>query len=575
MSKPLSNPGLNKQDTVGHLVARVLKRHGITQFFGQSLPSMFVLAAEELGLRQIAYRTENAGGYMADAHARMSGRPAVITAQNGPAAALLVAPLAEALKVSIPIIALVQDVARDQTDRNAFQDLDHMGLFKPVTKWVRRVDQASRVEDYVEQAIIAACSGRPGPVALMLPADLLTEPAQPSSVPRPAALARFPLDRAVPERQLLEQAVGALLQARAPVIVAGGGVHISGASEALSAFADALSLPVATTNMGKGAVAETHELSLGVVANCLGPNGSGRYLKDFVAGADVVFLIGNRTNQNGTDSWTLYPRDAQFIHLDIDGQEIGRNYDAMRLVGDARLALQAMLDIAGPLDLSARTGQRAALAARIAKGRERHRQESAEVRLSSAAPIRPERIMHELDALLTAEDTVVADASYSTLWVTNYLTARRAGQRFITPRGLAGLGWGMPMAMGARLAQDGGQVFCLVGDGGFGHVWSEMETCRRMGIKVITVLINNGILGYQKHAEHVKFGEHTSAVNFSGVDHAAIARACGIHGVRVESADAIAPALRAAMAAEEATLIEVMCTEDAFPPITFYTPESH
>ncbi|MBN9323059.1 MAG: acetolactate synthase catalytic subunit, partial [Delftia acidovorans] len=106
MSKPLSNPGLNKQDTVGHLVARVLKRHGITQFFGQSLPSMFVLAAEELGLRQIAYRTENAGGYMADAHARMSGGPALITAQNGPAAALLGAPLAEALKVSIPIIAL-------------------------------------------------------------------------------------------------------------------------------------------------------------------------------------------------------------------------------------------------------------------------------------------------------------------------------------------------------------------------------------------------------------------------------------------------------------------------------------
>ncbi|MET1537778.1 acetolactate synthase catalytic subunit, partial [Burkholderia sola] len=100
-------------------------------------------------------------------------------------------------------------------------------------------------------------------------------------------------------------------------------------------------------------VDETHELSLGVVANCLGPNGSGRYLKDFVAGADVVFLIGNRTNQNGTDSWSLYPRDAQFIHLDIDGQEIGRNYDALRLVGDARLGLGAMLEIAGPLDLSA------------------------------------------------------------------------------------------------------------------------------------------------------------------------------------------------------------------------------
>ncbi len=573
MSLPLQNPGLNRQDTVGHIVARTLKKHGIDRFFGQSLPSMFVLAAEEVGLAQVAYRTENAGGYMADAHARMSHRPAVITAQNGPAAALLVAPLAEALKVSIPVIALVQDIARDQADKNAFQDLDHIGLFKPVAKWVRRVDVASRVEDYVEQAIIAACSGRPGPAVLLLPADLLNEPGVRSSVARPASLGRFPLDRCTPDAAALREAVAALAGARAPVVVAGGGVHVSDACEALSAFAEALALPVATTNMGKGAVAETAELSLGVMANCLGPNGSGRHLKDFIAKADVVLLVGSRTNQNGTDSWTLYPPGARLIHLDIDGQEIGRNYDALRLVGDARLGLEAMLDIARTMDLSARTGQRAALAARIAEGRQKHQQESAAVRLCNDTPIRPERIMHELDALLGPDDTVVADASYSTLWVTNYLRARRAGQRFITPRGLAGLGWGMPMAMGARLAQEGGHVFCLVGDGGFGHVWSEMETCKRMGIKVITILINNGILGYQKHAENLKFGDHTSAVDFSPVDHAAIARACGIQGVRVTDPSGIATALEAAKEAKDATLIEVMCTENAYPPITFYTPE--
>lgn len=575
MSKPLTHPGLNKHDTVGHIVARTLKKHGITQFFGQSLPSMFVLAAEELGMKQIAYRTENAGGYMADAAARVSGKPSVITAQNGPAAALLVAPLAEALKVSIPVIALVQDVARDQTDKNAFQDLDHMGLFKPVTKWVRRVDVASRVEDYVEQAIIAACSGRPGPVALMLPADLLNEPGVPSSVPRPSSLGCFPLDRPTPDVQALEQAVDLLVSAKAPVIIAGGGVHISGAADALTALADALSIPVGTTNMGKGAVDETAELSLGVMANCMGPNGSGRYLKDFIADADVVFLVGNRTNQNGTDSWTLYPRNAQFIHLDLDGQEVGRNYDALRLVGDAKRGLEAMLTIAQHKPLSPRSAQRAALAERIAAGKKKHLEESAAVRLSADTPIRPERIMQELDALLTPQDTVVADASYSTLWVTNYLTARKAGQRFITPRGLAGLGWGMPMAMGVRVAREPGHVFCLVGDGGFGHVWSEMETCKRMGIKVITLLINNGILGYQKHAENVKFGEHTSAVHFAGVDHAAIARACGIRGQRVVSPEDIVPALKAAMAADDATLIEVMCTENAYPPITFYTPEAH
>lgn len=573
MSKALSNPGLNKQDTIGHIIARTLKKHGITQFFGQSLPSMFVLAAEELGMKQIAYRTENAGGYMADAAARVSGKPSVITAQNGPAAALLVAPLAEALKVSIPVIALVQDVARDQTDKNAFQDLDHMGLFKPVTKWVRRVDVASRVEDYVEQAIIAACSGRPGPVALLLPADLLNEPGVLSSVPRPSSLGHFPLDRPTPDTEALERAVELLVKAKSPVIIAGGGVHISGAAEELTAFANAMTLPVGTTNMGKGAVDETAELSLGVMANCMGPNGSGRYLQDFVKDADVVFLIGNRTNQNGTDSWMFYPKNAQFIHLDLDGQEVGRNYDALRLVGDAKRGLAAMLKIAQQKDLSKRGAERAALATRIAAGKKKHLEESASVRLSAETPIRPERIMQELNALLTPQDTVVADASYSTLWVTNYLTARKAGQRFITPRGLAGLGWGMPMAMGVRTVQETGQVFCLVGDGGFGHVWSEMETCKRMGIKVITLLINNGILGYQKHAENVKFGEHTSAVHFAGVDHSAVARACGINGVRVASPDEIANALKTAMAAEESTLIEVMCTENAFPPITFYTPE--
>lgn len=575
MLKPLSNPGLNTHETVGHIVARTLQKHGITHFFGQSLPSMFVLAAEELGIRQIAYRTENAGGYMADAYARMSNKPAVITAQNGPAATLLVAPLAEALKVSIPVIALVQDVARDQTDKNAFQDLDHMGLFKPVTKWVRRVDQASRVEDYVEQAIIAACSGRPGPVALMLPADMLNEPGVLSSVPRNSSLGRFPLDRATPDAALLRQAVQALRTARNPVIIAGGGVHGSGAHDELVAFAQTMSLPVGTTNMGKGAVDETAPLSLGVMANCMGPNGSGRYLKDFVTGADVVLLVGNRTNQNGTDSWSLYPKNAQFIHIDIDGTEIGRNYDALRLVGDAKLALAAMTEIAKGLDLAARSARKDELAARIAAGKRRHLEESQAVRTSNETPIRPERLMHELNALLTTDDTVVTDASYSTLWVTNYLTCRKPGQRFLTPRGLAGLGWGMPMAMGARLAKAEGHVFALVGDGGFAHVWSEMETCKRMGIKVITLLINNGILGYQKHAENVKFGEHTSAVHFSGVEHAAIARACGINGVRVSDPAQIAAALQAAMAAKDSTLIEVMCTENAFPPITFYTPESN
>ena len=170
-SKPT---GLRYHATVAHVVAAALKRHGVTEIFGQSLPSMVLLACEDLGIRQVAYRQENTGGYMADAYARTTGKVAVVTAQNGPAATLLVAPLAEALKASIPIVALVQEVARGQTDRNAFQELDHTNLFSACAKWVRTVTVASRIEDYIDMAFTAAASGRPGPAVLMLPADLAT-----------------------------------------------------------------------------------------------------------------------------------------------------------------------------------------------------------------------------------------------------------------------------------------------------------------------------------------------------------------------------------------------------------------
>ncbi|QVQ26411.1 acetolactate synthase catalytic subunit [Achromobacter deleyi] len=575
MTGPLTKTGFTKENTVAHVLANALKKHGITHFFGQSLPSMFVLAAEQIGIKQVSYRTENAGGYMADAYARMSNKPAIVTAQNGPAAALLVAPLAEAQKVSIPVIALIQDVNRDQHDKNAFQDLDHIAMLDSVCKWVRRIDQASRVEDYIDQAFVAATSGRPGPVALLLPADLLQEQAVTAAFKRTVSLGHFPLDRPVANPQAMEQAVALLAAAKRPVIVGGGGVHVSQAAQELVDFADAMSIPLATTNMGKGIIADSHELALGVIANCLGPNGSGRYLKPFVSEADVVLLVGNRTNQNGTDSWALYPKSATYIHLDIDPQEIGRNYEAqVRLVGDAKTTLQAMAQLARGASMGARQAARKDVVAGILRGRDRHQSEVAPLLQSNDAPIRPERIMAELDALLSADDTVVADASYSTLWVTNYLKVRKCGQRFLTPRGLAGLGWGMPMAMGARVANETGTTYCLVGDGGFGHVWSEMETAARMGIKVVTILINNSILGYQKHAECLKYGSHTTAVNFAPVDHSAVARAAGLNGVRVTDPAKIREALQQAAQSDKGTLIEVICTDQAYPPITFYSPEA-
>jgi acetolactate synthase-1/2/3 large subunit len=569
--KPLSAPGFKFTGTVAHAIAKSLMRHGITHVFGQSLPSMVHLACEELGLKQVAYRTENAGGYMADGYSRISNRVSVVTAQNGPAATLLVPPMAEALKASIPMVALVQDVARDQTDKNAFQEYDHLALFAGCTKWARVVTQASRVEDYIDMAFTIACSGRPGPVALMLPADLLMENAPPAV--RKASLGQFPLDRVVASRERIDAAADALAKARRPLVIAGGGVHLSKGHEALAALQETAHLPVATTVMGKGTVADGHPLSVGVVGYFMGPNSATRYMRELVAEADVILLVGNRTNQNGTDSYRLFPSKATYIHIDIDGAEIGRNYEAMRVAGDARETLVALTEALKKRDLSARKAARGDLERRIREAKARYEKESAAVRQSDAAPIRPERVMAEIEKVLTAEGIVVADASYSSIWIVNYLTARKPGQRFLTPRGLAGLGWGFPMAMGAKLANPKAPVYCVVGDGGFGHVWSELETARRMGVKVTLIVLNNGILGFQKHAENVKFGAHTSAVDFHPVDHAAIARAAGCDGIRVENPRDLAGALAKAAASKFTTLIDVITDENAYPPITFFTPE--
>ena len=554
----------NQKQTVAETVVDCLLRHGVEVMFSQSLPSAILLAAEERNITQYMYRTENAGAVMADGYARTSGKVGVVSAQNGPAATLLVPGLAEALKVSVPVVALVQDVVREQSDRNAFQEFDHIALFQSCTKWVRRVTEASRVVDYIDMAFANAASGRPGPVALILPADLLLEK---TFVPelRASNLGHFPLDRTLADPARIDEAVELLASASSPLLLAGGGVHLSGASEAVAALQRDAHLPVMTTVMGKGVVDERHPLSIGVTGYAMGKLSPTRYMRPLIEQADVILLVGTRTNQNGTDSWALYPQHARYIHIDVDGAEIGRNYEALRLNGDARLTLEAIHD-----KLKGRRDAAPDVERRIAEARQKHAEDIAVVELSDASPIRPERMAADLRQVLTPETIVVADASYATLWVACYLPSLRSGMRFITPRGLAGLGWGLPLALGAKVANPDCPVLCMVGDGGFAHVWSELETAARRKTPVVLTVLNNSCLGYQKDAEDVKFGRHSTACYFTAVDHAAIARASGCSGVRVEKASEYLPALREALACNETTVLDVITDPSAYPPVTFF-----
>ncbi len=559
-------------DTVADAIAAAFARHGVEVVFGQSIPSAFHLAAPAHGIRQAAYRTENAGGAMADGYARVSGRVGVVTAQNGPAAALLVAPLGEALKASVPVVALVQDVDRVIADRNAFQELDHESLFGPVAKWVRRVEHAGRIDDYVDMAFTAAAGGRPGPAVLLVPAELFAAAATPGR--RTARLGHCPLDRPMPDADRIAEAADWLAGARQPLVVAGGGVHSSGAAAALAELQERCHLPVATTVMGKGAVDETHPLSVGVIGHAMGDGSPTAGLHAFVRGADVVLLAGTRTSQNGTDSWRLMPRDARYVHLDIDGAEIGRNYESLRLAGDARAGIEALTRTMTARDLSARAGTRAAFAQLIERAHADCRERLGATLRETHRPARPERLMAEIDARLSDDAIVVADASYASLWAGLFLTARRAGQRFITPRGLAGIGWGLPLAIGAAVAAPGREVICIAGDGGFAHSWSELETAVRLELPIVVVVLNNGVLGFQRDAETVFHGSHTDACTMLPVDHSLIAAAVGAAGSRADDdgafGDALDAALDVAIRRGGPTVIDVATDPEARPPLSWF-----
>lgn len=571
--KPRYDP---EAHTVADAVARALFDAGIREIFGQSCPTALMLAAERLGIRQIGYRTENAGAAMADGYARASGQISCIGAQNGPAATLLVPGMAEACKASVPMLALVQDVHRRQVDKNAFQEFDHQALFSSCSVWFHRLTEETRAYEFARKAIIAATSGRPGPAVLMLPMDILNKKVEKARTRRDSfQLGRFPMLRTGPAPSDIDAALDLLVAAERPLIVAGGGTHSSDAHEALAQIRDRLAIPVATTNMGKGAVDETHQLAVGVVGSTMGTRSPAHHMKEYIAKADVVFFAGNRTNENGTAAWKLFSDDASYVHADIDPYETQRNYASLPLVGDMRTTLEAMLahlDAIHP-DPAALGTRAERIAGELAPLRERAAQDLAPYLAPDKSDLRPERLVREIERHAPEDSIFVADASYSTLWLTQFLTCRTPGRRYLSPRGLAGLGWGYPMALGARLAQPKRTVVALVGDGGFAHCWAEMECAMRHGIDVKLVVLNNAVLGFQRNAELGYFDQMTDVCQMLRIDHTRVAAAVGCPAHPVRDDAALEHALSEAFSKPGPCLIDVMVDPKAFPPVTAFEPQ--
>lgn len=546
--------------TGGEALARMLQVHGAGPIFGmggfQLLP--FYDAARRLGLNHNLINDERCGVFAADAYAKVSGRVGLVDATLGPGATNLVTGLVEALNAGSPMVAIVGDSHRAHSWKNMTQETRQADILRPAVKELIRAESVARLPELVRRAFTVATTGRPGPVALIVPEDV-AHGTHGFSEDEFTATARYqsaPALRARPDAEGLAEAAAMLAAAGKPMILAGGGVHISQAADDLQAFAEAHGIPVAHTMSGKGAVACTSPVSAGLF---------GRYdriANDMIGESDCLLVIGCKLGEIATKRYTVPEPGKTLIHLDCVAEEIGRTYlPSLPLWGDAR---EGIRDLAAALEGKAAPAARKAWTDSVSGRMDAWRETARERLESDEVPVSMGRLMGTLNTCLPEDAILIADGGFAAHWGGLLYDQPRAGRGFVPDRGFASIGYGLPGAIGARLAAPDRAVIALTGDGGFNMVLGELETARRMGLAVTIIVVNNAASGYVKALQHLMYGQGAyQSSDLAETNYAAAAEALGCRGIRVEEPGQLADALTQALNEPgRPTVLDVVVTRD-------------
>lgn len=528
-------------------IVQMLVETGVRHIFGlpgdTSMTFYDALYARQDDITHILTRDERSAAFMADAYARVSGRLGVVESPSGGGATYVVAGVAEANGSSSPMLSLTTDIPIAEEGAGVLTELDQETLFRPVSKWATRLKTAEGAPDALRRAIRMATSGRPGAVSLIMPADVLRDHVDDDRVYGVPELVEAPSYRTRPDPESINRAADLIAEAERPVIVAGGGVRISGAWDELTTLAETCNIPVGTSINGKGSVPEVSPISLGVV----GGNGARPYANDIVASADLVIFIGTRTDSVTTLDRTLPAQGGpRIIHIDVDPWQPGNNYRTLvGVVGDAKLALRDLLEA---VDAQAPTvAARQSWLAEIALKKDAYFNEAAAKAASTSRPIKPQRVIAALRRLLDPETVIVADPGTPTPFISAEYPLQVPGRWTVIPRAHGGLGYAIPAVVGAYFGAAGKRVVGLCGDGSFGMSVGEMETITRLGLPITLIQFNNGAYGWIKELQHLYHGDRYLSVDFNAIDYATVARGFGFEAVQVSDPEQVETVLARAL----------------------------
>lgn len=533
-----------------------LEKEGVDTVFG--FPGGAVLpiydTIYDTKIRHILVRHEQGAAHAADGYARSTGKVGVCIATSGPGATNLVTGIATAYMDSIPIVAITGQVGTDLLGNDSFQEADIFGVTIPITKYnylVKKVEDLPRI---IKEAFHIARTGRPGPVLIDIPKNVQVAKMEYDGYPEDVNIPSYnPTIKGNPRQ--IKLAAEAISRAERPVIYAGGGVIISGASEELKHFAEKINAPVTMTLMGLGCFPETHELSMGM----LGMHGT-RAANYAVTESDLLIAIGARFDDRVTGKLSAFAPNAKIIHIDVDPAEIGKRKKAdIPIVGDAKQVLQSLIK-------EIKTKSHSDWAKRIEKWKNDHPL----VYKDEKGKLKPQFVIEKIYEVTKGDAIVTTEVGQNQMWTAQFYKFDKP-RRLLSSGGLGTMGYGLPAAVGAQAANPGKVVFDIAGDGSIQMNIQELGTavCAKLPIKI--AILNNFYLGMVRQWQQLFFNKRYSNTCLAGnPDFVAVAKAYGAHGILVKESEDVVPALKEAMKIDDRpTIIDfhIDREENVFPMV--------
>lgn len=553
------------------VIIKILEEYSVEYIFGvpgdTSIKLYEALYDSKSNIRHILARDERSASFMADAYARLSHKPGICECPSGAGSLYTVPGVAEANASSIPLIAITSDTPLSGEGKQTITELDTKKLYESITKWASIVKGTNKIPEVMRRAFRIATTGKPGAVHLAFPQETLNGDFLEDSktVYADKSCCVYPAFRTRGARVELEKLASYMAESKKLVIITGGGANHSQAGGAIQSIAEWMSAPVVSTISGQGIMPDDHPLAIGVI----GDNGFHPHAHRAIENADTLLYIGCKMGSVSTINWSMpsEKQDRKILQIDLDPEMLGNNFqNTLSVAGDAKLVVEDL----GIL-LKGKTTQKET--SDWVNELNRQRQsfwENAKKEFQAASkPLKPIRIIAELNRHLDKTTIVISDAGTPTPYITRYLKLAAKNSRFIIPRAYGGLGYAIPAVVGAHYACPGARLVGLFGDGSLGMSAGELETISRLNIPVVLIHFNNSTFGWIKALQKLHCSEKYFSVDFNANDPVKVAQGFGIKALSIETAEELHNGLDVAFKSGTPIFLDVKSEpeSDEIPPV--------